>query len=253
MAGLLAGVGRPTLLGARMPARLVYGGQIPLAPIVWYAAIQGGCHSLDHAFAVAHVDGQVPGLKHVQLRRPAHPGPKDVRPGECESYGGILAFGRLHRPKVKARGQIRIKPPRSTAPVARDDRAASNRLPGALRRRLARGKPPCLRNKHHDDRNWKSAARAREVMRRSRSYCRPRRRHGCSLAAPSSAFLTVRLSRSLAEVKATPLTMRPTTNSSPIAQMFAGRRRPASSEARKEKIEARARVPPNRVTGPGRG
>jgi hypothetical protein len=27
---------------------------------------------------------------------------------ECKSNDGILAFGRFHRPKVKARGQIRV-------------------------------------------------------------------------------------------------------------------------------------------------
>ena len=27
---------------------------------------------------------------------------------ECESNDGILAFGRLHRPKVKARGEVRV-------------------------------------------------------------------------------------------------------------------------------------------------
>src|SRR5450631_1388490 len=73
---------------------------------------------------------------------------------ECESNDGILAFGRLHRPKVKARGQIRVN---AAAHYSSSRQGRSRRLQfgllGFYVADLLEGNHPSLRDKHHDDRN----------------------------------------------------------------------------------------------------
>ncbi len=73
---------------------------------------------------------------------------------ECESNDGLLAFGCLHRPKVKARRQIRVN---TAADDSSSRQGRSRRLQfGLLGFYVANsldGNHPALRNKHHDDRN----------------------------------------------------------------------------------------------------
>ena len=73
---------------------------------------------------------------------------------ECYPNHGILAFGRLHRPKVKARGQIRVD---ADAHNGSSRQRRSRRLQfGLLGFYVADSfekNHPVLRNEHHDGRN----------------------------------------------------------------------------------------------------
>jgi hypothetical protein len=113
-------------------------------------------------------------------------------------------------------------PLRTTVPVAKDEMRLLHPASGATSPTLVGETTLSSVTSIVTTGTWKSAARAWEVIETIAFRYWPRRRHGCSLAAQSPAFLTVSPGPPWREVKATVLTIRPTTNSSPIAQMFAG-------------------------------
>jgi hypothetical protein len=80
---------------------------------------------------------------------------------ETESNDGILAFGRLYRPEVKARGQIRVN---AAAHYSSSRQGRSRRLQfgflGFYVPDLFDGYHPAVRNEHNDDRNLEECCKS---------------------------------------------------------------------------------------------